>query len=341
MKKILSRLAAAMLAVLMVVGMMGVGASAEHGERRAECVECKKAGMTCKSVYATTSFKKISETQCARLYECNNGHRVFQYDHKGRIMDVSVHVPMANANCIQPAVCGNCHDTYGAPSGHNYAKVEVRQPTCAVEGATIHTCIVCGVKVESDKVKPLSHWYDEWVPAGAGLNSAPCKRPGCTHTKTTTCVDWDFKLAVGENEAEDYKVCPVCGAVSDGSRLELVQSAKPTPVTGWTPEGDLLFRQGTMANGEKIVCVGFEFDARLTQCTGLCKFTVPAELMEGCQVMLLNADGTETELEVETDATTATVALNFDNGTTTNRWTPVRMMHLIPLNAEETPAAAG
>lgn len=334
MKKTLSRMMAAVLVVLAVVSMMSIGASAAH----VTCKECIKAGLECKSLTATTEFCKISETQCARLYECNNGHKVFTYHRDGSFKDACDHIAITKATCVKAAVCGNCKSEFGAPGGHQFDMGVVRKPTCFKEGATVYTCKICGLKVEMDKVKPLSHWYAEWEPAGAGLNSAPCKRENCDYIKTTACADWIFQLKT-EDKAESYTVCPVCGALSDGGRLLMVEDAKATPVTAWTPEGDLLFRQGELANGEKIIAVSFEFDARLAQYMGICKFTVPAEVMDGYKVMQLAADGAETELEVETDAQTASVTLNFASGDPAHPWTPVQMMHLVPVANDEAPAA--
>ena len=219
---------------------------------------------------------------------------------------------------------------------HTYDKGVVTKPTCCCEGYTTYTCKDCGFKLVTDKVKPLSHWYDLWKPTGNGKNSAPCKRPGCTYVKTTACVDWDFILVpAGAEKAEAFTICPVCGAMSDGGRLELVKTAVATPVTYWTPEGDLLVRCGTMENGETIMCVGFEFDARLVQCYGSTKFTVPAELLEGYRLMLLDEDGNETEVEVKVVGQKATFLVDYSADAQSRR-TPVRMFHLVPLEPEVT-----
>ncbi len=227
------------------------------------------------------------------------------------------------------------------PASHIFDDGKVVSPTCSREGYTIYTCKICGIQVITDKVKPLSHWYAEWEPAGRHQNSAPCKRWGCTHTKTTACDDWDFKLIPADAEkAEDYTVCPVCGQLSDGGRLELVEEAKPTPVTAWTPEGDLVLRYGELENGEKIICVGFEYDARLVQYYGICKFTIPAEMLEGYQLMLLDADGNETELKVETTGNKASFTIDFHDETGKS-WVPVQMLHLVPIEEPATEATAG
>ena len=93
----------------------------------------------------------------------------------------------------------------------------------------------------------------------------------------------------------------------------------------------MVLRYGQLENGEKIICVSFEFDARLAQCTGVTKFTVPAELLEGYQLMLLDEDGGETELEVETKGESATFTLDFSELKEGKR-TPVRMLHLVPIS---------
>ena len=219
---------------------------------------------------------------------------------------------------------------------HTYGKGVVTKPSCCYEGYTTYTCKDCGFKLVTDKVKPLSHWYDLWEPTGNGKNSAPCKRPGCTYVKTTDCANWDFMLVpAGAEKAEGFSICPVCGAMSDGGRLELVKTAVATPVTYWTPEGDLLVRCGTMENGETIMCVGFEFDARLVQCYGSTKFTVPAELLEGYRLMLLDEEGNETEVEVKVVGQKATFLVDYSADAQSRR-TPVRMFHLVPLEPEVT-----
>ena len=74
---------------------------------------------------------------------------------------------------------------------------------------------------------------------------------------------------------------------------------------------------------------GFEFDARLAQDTGKTNFTVPASLLDGYKVMLLDADGNETQLDVDVSGTRATFQLDFGTVVDGHR-IPVRMLHLVP-----------
>lgn len=319
--KKLTRLAAALLLTLLSAGAFGVAASAD-------APTCSTCG---KPLAATTEFWKISETECAAVYQCSDGHKQLARNADGQILGVSDHVAVKKATCAEAAVCGNCGSSFGAPLGHSYDEGVVTEPTCFSEGYTTYTCKVCGIQTVTDKVEKLSHWYDVWEPTGSGQNSAPCKRDGCTYVKTTACVEWDFKLIPGDSDqAEEYSVCPVCGELSDGGRLELVENAAVNPITGWTPEGDMVLRYGALENGEKVICVGFEFDAKLVSCTGLTEFTIPAELVEGYDLMLLDDQGGETELEVETEAGNATFTLNF-YGDAQGKRTPVRMLHLVPI----------
>lgn len=289
---------------------------------------------------------------CKKLFEDKEGTKELKEEEavisaKGHTEAVDEAVP---ATCTKTglsegshcSVCGEILvEQKVVPASHIFDEGKVVSPTCSREGYTIYTCKVCGIQVITDKVKPLSHWYAEWQPAGRHQNSAPCKRWGCTYTKTTACVDWDFKLIPADaEETEDYTVCPVCGQLSDGGRLELVEEAKPTPVTAWTPEGDLVLRYGELENGEKIICVGFEYDARLAQYYGICKFTIPAELLEGYQLMLLDADGNETELKVETTGNKASFTIDFHDETGKG-WIPVQMLHLVPIEEPATEAVAG
>lgn len=348
---VLSRVAMTLFVTVFLVSVLAVTAFA------AEVPACKHENVVnVAAVEATCEEEGNIEywrcNACKKLFEDKEGTKELKEEEavisaKGHTEAVDEAVP---ATCTEAgktagkhcSVCGEILvEQKVVPASHIFDEGKVVSPTCSREGYTIYTCKVCGIQVITDKVKPLSHWYAEWQPAGRHQNSAPCKRWGCTYTKTTACVDWDFKLIPADaEETEDYTVCPVCGQLSDGGRLELVEEAKPTPVTAWTPEGDLVLRYGELENGEKIICVGFEYDARLAQYYGICKFTIPAELLEGYQLMLLDADGNETELKVETTGNKASFTIDFHDETGKG-WIPVQMLHLVPIEEPATEAVAG
>lgn len=283
------------------------------------------------------SHAPIKNATCMEAAVCGNCGEHFgaPLDHI-IVVDQAVAATCKKTGLTEGSHCSRCGQVLLAQektekAKHSYDKGVVTKPTCSSEGYTTYTCQVCGHKKVTDKVKQLSHWYDLWAPAGNGQNSAPCKREGCTYIKTTACVDWDFLLLpAGAEKAEQYSVCPVCGMVSDGSRLALLEEATVHPITGWTPEGDMVFRMGELENGEKLICIGFEFDARLVTCTGYTEFTVPTELVEGYELMLLESDGTETPLETKTSAGGTTFMLSYYGNAQRVR-TPVRLIHLVPV----------
>ena len=101
--KMVSRLLTALIVCLLATVLFGVAASADALEVL-PCRECQKEGMTFTTFYATTEWQKISETQCARVYECNNGHRELTYFTDGTYRDTADHVAKANATCTTAAV---------------------------------------------------------------------------------------------------------------------------------------------------------------------------------------------------------------------------------------------
>lgn len=359
------RLAAVFLAAVLAASVLSLTAFAEGPRPCSTCgdatftatTEFQKISETqCVRLYecsnhhkqptynADGSYRDVTEhvaskkATCTDAAVCGNCGQSFgaPLDHE-IVVDKAVAATCTKTGLTEGKHCSRCGQVLVAQekideAKHSYDKGVVTRPTCSSEGYTTYTCQVCGYKNVTDKVSQLSHWYDLWEPAGKGQNSAPCKRPGCTHVKTTACAERDFKLMPADAEkAEDYSVCPVCGMVSDGSRLELVKDAIPTPVTGWTPEGDMVLRCGEMTNGEKLICVGFEFDAGLVCPSGTTKFTIPAELAEGCKLMLLDKNGEETELELETHGDSVTFTLDF---TFADRsLNPVRMIHLVSTEA--------
>ena len=245
------------------------------------------------------------------------------------------------------AVCGNKkYEDVTDELGHTYDTGKVTAPTCWKKGYTTYTCTVCGATKRSDETDALMHWYDEWVPVSEGKMSAPCKRSCCNYTKTTDCIDWKFTMietveeedaAETEETAEEktepvtYYVCPVCGQTSDATRLKIVSKATSRAITGWISYGDLVVRVGELANGEKIMSVGYEYDARLVNATGETSYTVPAEVLDGYKLMLLDEEGNETEVEVTVKDDQATFVLDF-----TAPWqerVPVRILHLVPVEA--------
>ena len=201
--------------------------------------------------------------------------------------------------------------------GHDYTE-KVVKPTCEKVGYTLHTCKNCHDSYKDHQTKTLLHWYGEWTSNGDGTHSATCKRKDCKHVSKTECAIVEFKQAEATRT-----LCPVCGNVSDGIHLALVEEV--TAEGEHLPYGELVLRMGETANGNTLLSVCFEVSGKLTQPKGEVKITLPAELLNGVTLALLNADDTEIDLPYIVEGENAVFTLNF-----TDAEIPTALIRLIP-----------
>ena len=201
--------------------------------------------------------------------------------------------------------------------GHDYTE-KVVKPTCGKGGYTLHTCKKCNDSYKDHQTKTLLHWYGEWTSNGDGTHSAACKRKDCKHVSKTECAIVEFK----QDEAT-RTLCPVCGNVSDGIHLALVEEVKAEGEN--LPYGELVLRMGETANGNTLLSVCFEVSGKLTQPKGEVKITMPAELLNGVTLALLNADDTEIDLPYIVEGENAVFTLDF-----TDAEIPTALIRLIP-----------
>ena len=202
-------------------------------------------------------------------------------------------------------------------AGHDYTE-KVVKPTCGKGGYTLHTCKKCNDSYKDHQTKTLLHWYGEWTSNGDGTHSAACKREDCKRVGKTECAIVEFK----QDEAT-LTLCPVCGNVSDGTHLALVEEVKAEGEH--LPYGELVLRMGEMANGNTLLSVCFEVSGKITQPKGEVKITLPAELLNGVTLALLNADGTGIDLPYIIEGENAVFTLDF-----TDAEIPTALIRLIP-----------
>ena len=201
--------------------------------------------------------------------------------------------------------------------GHDYTE-KVVKPTCGKGGYTLHTCKKCNDSYKDHQTKTLLHWYGEWTSNGDGTHSATCKRKDCKHVGKTECAIVEFK----QDEAT-RTLCPICGNVSDGTHLALVEEVKAEGEH--LPYGELVLRMGETANGNTLLSVCFEVSGKLTRPKGEVKITMPAELLNGVTLALLNADDTEIDLPYIVEGENAVFTLDF-----TDAEIPTALIRLIP-----------
>ena len=202
-------------------------------------------------------------------------------------------------------------------AGHDYTE-KVVKPTCGKGGYTLHTCKKCNDSYKDHQTKTLLHWYGEWTSNGDGTHSATCKRKDCKHVGKTECAIVEFKQAEATRT-----LCPVCGNVSDSTHLALVEEVKAEGEH--LPYGELVLRMGETANGNTLLSVCFEVSGKLTRPKGEVKITLPAELLNGVTLALLNADGTEIDLPYIVEGENAAFTLDF-----TDVEIPTALIRLIP-----------
>ena len=201
--------------------------------------------------------------------------------------------------------------------GHDYTE-KVVKPTCGKGGYTLYTCKKCNDSYKDHQTKTLLHWYGEWTSNGDGTHSATCKRKDCKHVGKTECAIVEFKQAEATRT-----LCHVCGNVSDGTHLALVEEV--TAEGEHLPYGELVLRMGETANGNTLLSVSFEVSGKLTRPKGEVKITLPAELLNGVTLALLNADDTEIDLPYIVEGENAVFTLNF-----TDAEIPTALIRLIP-----------
>ena len=201
--------------------------------------------------------------------------------------------------------------------GHDYTE-KVVKPTCGKGGYTLHTCKKCNDSYKDHQTKTLLHWYGEWTSNGDGTHSATCKRKDCKHVGKTECAIVEFK----QDEAT-RTLCPVCGNVSDSTHLALVEEV--TAEGEHLPYGEPVLRMGETANGNTLLSVCFEVSGKLTRPKGEVKITMPAELLNGGTLALLNADDTEIDLPYIVEGENAVFTLDF-----TDAEIPTVLIRLIP-----------
>lgn len=202
-------------------------------------------------------------------------------------------------------------------AGHDYTE-KVVKPTCEKGGYTLHTCKKCNDSYKDHQTKTLLHWYGEWTSNGDGTHSATCKRKDCKHVGKTECAIVEFK----QDEAT-RTLCPVCGNVSDGTHLALVEEVKAEGEH--LPYGELVLHMGETANGNTLLSVCFEVSGKLTRPKGEVKIMLPAELLNGVTLALLNADDTEIDLPYIVEGENAVFTLDF-----TAAEIPTALIRLIP-----------
>ena len=281
---------------------------------------CLKSAATCVSppVYYTNCaycYRKGTDTYVHPWYGPDpNNHDLVHHDAKA---PTCTEIGWNEYDACQREGCDYTTKVEIPAPGHDYTE-KVVKPTCGKGGYTLHTCKKCNDSYKDHQTKTLLHWYGEWTSNGDGTHSATCKRKDCKHVGKTECAIVEFKQAEATRT-----LCPVCGNVSDGIHLALVEEV--TAEGEHLPYGELVLRMGETANGNTLLSVCFEVSGKLTRPKGEVKITLPAELLNGVTLALLNADDTEIDLPYIVEGENAAFTLDF-----TDAELPTALIRLIP-----------
>lgn len=213
--------------------------------------------------------------------------------------------------------CENCaYTTFKLipANGHSFSKQTV-EPTCTKDGYTLYTCADCSDTYTTDIVKKLYHWFGEWSPNEDDTHSAHCRRKGCKYVAKVDCQKFEFPV-----DEESLILCPVCGAVENGERLERIAKATAKIVTGKRPKGELIVR----TNGA-FLSVAYEYAGKISEAAAQITITLPADALNGMKPVLVSLDGTETVLPFEAAGDKITFTLDFAEPEM-----PVFLIRLVP-----------
>ena len=276
-----------------------------------------------------TTDQVCAREGCGAVLDSAKGHV--------EVIDAAVAPTCTATGLTEGKHCEVCGDVLVAQqvvpmTEHDYQAV-VTTPTCTEGGYTTYTCANCKASYTANETSPRGHWFGVWTSNGNDTHSALCRRDVCGHTGTTACEWFDWKLFMRDVEnvpAYAFTFCPVCGEVSDSVHLLLVEMVKAEALTEELPGGEIVLRMGELANGEAVMSVGFEYSGKLTQPTGEVKVTIPAALLEGYTLALLDADGAESDLPFTVEDEELSFTLDF-TPVEDEEPVPIRLIRLIPI----------
>ena len=113
-----------------------------------------------------------------------------------------------SATCTEQAICENCGESYGEPTGHTLVDVEALDATCTTDGYTAHKACACGY-TEGKEVVPASHTLVD-----VEALDATCTTDGYTAHKACACGYTEGKEVVpaSHTDADANLQCEVCSA---------------------------------------------------------------------------------------------------------------------------------
>lgn len=214
-------------------------------------------------------------------------------NHANIVKDVAVAPTCTETGLTEGSHCGDCNKILIAQevvSSTNHTEVidPAVAATCTETGLTEGShCADCGLVFKEQEVIPAL------VP--------------------DTNVDFHLNQT---GVLSSHRVDVATGAQKDAPALQAVTSA-------YTNFSGLTVFHGTLANGERIMTVALIGSDGISEVDITLNVVVNTDVVAGYRLMLVNADGTETELSVGSGNGKSSFALNFANG--------AQIIHLVPI----------
>lgn len=247
-------------------------------------------------VPATCAAKGTAETQQCKRCGYTVPAAILQIDpnnHANIVKDVAVAPTCTKTGLTEGSHCGDCNKILIAQevvSSTNHTEVidPAVAATCTETGLTEGShCADCGLVFKEQEVIPAL------VP--------------------DTNVDFHLNQT---GVLSSHRVDVATGAQKDAPALQAVTSA-------YTNFSGLTVFHGTLANGERIMTVALIGSDGISEVDITLNVVVNTDVVAGYRLMLVNADGTETELSVGSGNGKSSFALNFANG--------AQIIHLVPI----------
>ena len=147
--------------------------------------------------------------------------------------------------------------------------------------------------------------------------NAEAETETATSALTGYCTAYDFTgydyvVSDEDSNVTSATFCPICGQVSDGSKLTPIEHAT---VSGDEQEGELRLHMGDINSGDTVITACFTKNGEIVQPTGTVTITVPMDYPHALTLATKAADGTETALDYTTDDNGCiSFSLTFEEG---------------------------
>lgn len=290
-----------------------------------------------KDVAVAPTCTKTGLTEGSHCGDCNKiliAQEVVSFTNHTEVIDPAVAATCTETGLTEGSHCSVCNEILVAQKtvsalNHSFTNyISNDDATCTEDGTKTAKCDRCDVTdTQSDEGSAKGHTpvVDAAVAptySSVGLTEGShCADCGLVFKEQEVIpalvpdTNVDFSLNQ-TGVLSSHRVDVATGAQKDAPALQAVTSA-------YTNFSGLTVFHGTLANGERIMTVALIGSDGISEVDITLNVVVNTDVVAGYRLMLVNADGTETELSVGSGNGKSSFALNFANG--------AQIIHLVPI----------